>query len=36
MTPTLKIKRTQIEGHYQRYLDAWEKQEASVIWESTP
>jgi long-chain acyl-CoA synthetase len=36
LTPTLKIKRTEIESHYLRYVDAWEKQEASVIWESTP
>lgn len=32
LTPTMKIRRQQIEDHYCPHFDAWEKQERKVIW----
>jgi long-chain acyl-CoA synthetase len=36
MTPTLKIKRTALEGRYQAYVDAWLRYNNPVVWESAP
>jgi long-chain acyl-CoA synthetase len=36
MTPTLKIKRTALESRYQGYVDAWERYNTPVVWESVP
>ena len=36
MTPTLKIKRTALEGRYQDYVDVWERSSTPVVWESVP
>ncbi|HWD00561.1 MAG TPA: AMP-binding protein [Candidatus Sulfopaludibacter sp.] len=35
MTPTLKIKRSVVEGRYQSFVENWYVQQRSVIWEET-
>ncbi len=36
VTPTLKIKRTVLEDHYQTLVDNWERTNCPVVWESAP
>ncbi|HZS50442.1 MAG TPA: AMP-binding acetyl-CoA synthetase, partial [Bryobacterales bacterium] len=33
ITPTLKIKRTALEGRYQALFEEWQRQELPVVWE---
>jgi hypothetical protein len=35
ITPTLKIKRTALEGRYQDFIDEWKQQESPVVWEQS-
>jgi long-chain acyl-CoA synthetase len=34
ITPTLKIRRATVEGHYEPMIDGWKAQERPVVWES--
>jgi long-chain acyl-CoA synthetase len=36
LTPTLKIKRSVLEGRYQTIINRWETHNDPVVWESTP
>jgi len=36
MTPTLKIKRSVLEGRYQAFVDDWARHSSPVVWESAP
>jgi len=35
LTPTLKIRRGSLEGHYQQLIEEWRAQERPVVWESS-
>ena len=34
MTPTLKLKRATVETQYLAYVDFWESQDRTVVWEA--
>jgi len=36
MTPTLKIRRSVLEGRYQAFVDDWARHSSPVVWESAP
>ena len=36
MTPTLKIKRSVLEGHYEALVDKWSRHGSPVVWETVP
>ncbi len=36
LTPTMKVKRSILESHYQPLIEQWDREEKPVIWESSP